>query len=182
DFSRQESILRLSEKCSGSGDCRKTHITGGTMCPSYMATREEKDTTRARANLLRQFLTTSPKANRFDHPEIKEVMDLCLSCKACKTECPSGVDVTKMKAEFLQHYYDANGTPFRAWVIANFTRSQRLASVVPGLYNAVIKSRIRSPLVKGMLGFAKDRSLSAVGNTTLRKWIANQRRRRTPEP
>ena len=176
DFRKQESILRLSEKCSGSGDCRKTHITGGTMCPSYMATREEKDTTRARANLLRQFLTASPKGNRFDHPEIREVMDLCLSCKACKTECPSGVDVTKMKAEFLQHYYDANGTPFRARVIANFTKSQRLAAYMPGLYNWMIKSRLLSPLVKGMLGFARDRSLPRVGKTTLRKWIARQTR------
>src|SRR5690606_31859320 len=158
DFSRQENILRLSEKCSGSGDCRKTHISGGTMCPSYMATREEKDTTRARANILRQFLTTSTKANRFDHPEIKEVMDLCLSCKGCKTECPSGVDVAKMKAEFLQHYYDANGTPFRTWVIANFTKSQQLASYFPKLYNATISSRILSPLVKQVLGFAKNRS------------------------
>lgn len=178
DFSKQESILRLSEKCSGSGDCRKTHVTGGTMCPSYMATREEKDTTRARANLLRQYLTSSPKVNRFDHPEIKEVMDLCLSCKACKTECPSGVDVTKMKAEFLQHYYDANGTPFRAWVIANFTKSQRLAAYVPGLYNWVIKSNVLAPLVKGVLGFAQDRSLPEVGKTTLRSWIRSEKRRR----
>ncbi|MGK6351774.1 FAD-binding and (Fe-S)-binding domain-containing protein [Parapedobacter sp. DT-150] len=178
DFSRQESILRLSEKCSGSGDCRKTHITGGTMCPSYMATREEKDTTRARANMLRQFLTTSPKANRFDHPEIKEVMDLCLSCKGCKTECPSGVDIAKMKAEFLQHYYDANGTPFRTWVIANFTKSQRLASYVPGLYNAVIKNRPLSSLVKRMLGFAEGRSLPEVGNTTLHRWMAAQPKER----
>ncbi|WP_262245886.1 FAD-binding and (Fe-S)-binding domain-containing protein [Parapedobacter soli] len=179
DFRKQESILRLSEKCSGSGDCRKTHVTGGTMCPSYMATREEKDTTRARANLLRQYLTASPKANRFDHPEIKEVMDLCLSCKACKTECPSGVDVTKMKAEFLQHYYDANGTPFRAWVIANFTKSQQLASYVPVLYNWVIKSSVLSPLVKGVLGFAKDRSLPEVGKITLRKWINREARRKS---
>src|SRR5690606_24959381 len=82
DYQKQENILRLAEKCSGSGDCRKSHITGGTMCPSYMATREEKDTTRARANMLRQFLTHSTKKNRFDHAEIKEVMDLCLSCKA----------------------------------------------------------------------------------------------------
>lgn len=175
DFSKQESILRLSEKCSGSGDCRRSHIAGGTMCPSYMATREEKDTTRARANMLRQFLTDSKKANRFDHPEIKEVMDLCLSCKGCKTECPSGVDIAKMKAEFLQHYYDANGTPFRAWVIANFTKSQQLASVVPGLYNAVIRNKALSSVVKGVLGFAKDRSLPEVGGTTLRSWIAGQR-------
>lgn len=174
DFSRQESILRLSEKCSGSGDCRKTHISGGTMCPSYMATREEKDTTRARANILRQFLTTSSKVNRFDHPEIKEVMDLCLSCKGCKTECPSGVDVAKMKAEFLQHYYDANGTPFRTWVIANFTKSQQLASYLPWLYNATINSRVLSPLIKRVLGFARDRSLPSVGPITLRKWIGKQ--------
>lgn len=174
NFSGQESILRLSEKCSGSGDCRKTHITGGTMCPSYMATREEKDTTRARANMLRQFLTNSTKSNRFDHQEIKEVMDLCLSCKACKTECPSGVDITKMKAEFLQHYYDANGTPFRAWVIANFTKSQQLGTMMPGLYNFVINNRVLSGLVKRIIGFAPDRSLPEVGHTTLRKWIRKQ--------
>jgi len=174
DFKRQESILRLAEKCSGSGDCRKTPITGGTMCPSYMATREEKDTTRARANMLRQFLTNSPKANRFDHTEIKEVMDLCLSCKGCKTECPSGVDIAKMKAEFLQHYYDANGTPFRTWVIANFTKSQRLASYMPGLYNFIIRNKTLSTLVKRILGFAPARSLPSVGQTTLRKWVGQQ--------
>lgn len=83
------------------------------MCPSYMATRNEKDTTRARANILREFLTHSDKANRFDHEEIKEVMDLCLSCKACKSECPSNVDMAKLKAEFLQQYYDSNGVPLK---------------------------------------------------------------------
>jgi len=174
DFSKQESILRLSEKCSGSGDCRKTHITGGTMCPSYMATREERDTTRARANMLRQFLTDSNKVNRFDHEEIKEVMDLCLSCKGCKTECPSGVDIAKMKAEFLQHYYDANGTPFRANVIANFTKSQRLASYFPGLYNFIINNKLTASVVKRILGFAQNRSLPEVGHTTLRRWVKRQ--------
>ncbi|WP_187261606.1 FAD-binding and (Fe-S)-binding domain-containing protein [Pontibacter beigongshangensis] len=170
DFTRQEGILRLAEKCSGSGDCRKTHISGGTMCPSYMATRQEKDTTRARANILRQFLTSSPKENRFDHEEIKEVMDLCLSCKACKSECPSSVDVAKMKAEFLQHYYEANGVPFRTWMIGNFTKSQQLASLFPQLYNYVINNSVTSNLVKKMIGFAPDRSLPKVGNTTLRSW------------
>ena len=89
-----------------------------------MATRNEKDTTRARANILREFLTNSDKLNRFDHKEIYEVMDLCLSCKGCKSECPSNVDVAKLKAEFLQHYYDANGVPFRSKLIANFSRLQ----------------------------------------------------------
>lgn len=170
DFSKNESILRLAEKCSGSGDCRKTHVSGGTMCPSYMATRQEKDTTRARANILRQFLTNDTGDNPFNHKEIKEVMDLCLSCKACKSECPSSVDVAKMKAEFLQHYYDANGIPFRTRVIANFTKSQALGSIVPSIYNALIANNFTSKIIKKIVGFAPDRSLPKVGKTTLRSW------------
>src|SRR5690606_25640047 len=108
-----QNILQHAEQCNGSGDCRKTELSGGTMCPSYMATRNEKDTTRARANILREMLTTSSKQNPFDHQEIKEVMDLCLSCKGCKSECPSSVDMAKLKADFLQAYHDANGVPFR---------------------------------------------------------------------
>ncbi|WP_210487085.1 FAD-binding and (Fe-S)-binding domain-containing protein [Rufibacter aurantiacus] len=171
DFSQQEGILRMAEKCSGSGDCRKTHVSGGTMCPSYMATRQEKDTTRARANILRQFLTSSDKLNKFDHKEIKEVMDLCLSCKACKSECPSSVDVAKMKAEFLQHYHDANGVPLRTRMIGNFTKMQQLASVVPGVYNFMIKNPVISKLIKKTVGFAVDRSLPEVGKTTLKSWF-----------
>ncbi|MFN0292062.1 FAD-binding and (Fe-S)-binding domain-containing protein [Pedobacter helvus] len=170
DFSKNESILRLAEKCSGSGDCRRTHVAGGTMCPSYMATRQEKDTTRARANILRQFLTNSQGDNPFNHKEIKEVMDLCLSCKACKSECPSSVDVAKMKAEFLQHYYDANGVPFRTKVIANFTKSQALGALVPAVYNGLIANNFTSKLIKRVIGFAPDRSLPKVGKTTLRSW------------
>ena len=174
DFSKDESILRLAEKCSGSGDCRKTEITGGTMCPSFMATRDEKDTTRARANMLRQFLTNSTKKNRFDHEEIKEVMDLCLSCKGCKTECPSSVDVAKMKAEFLQHYYDEHGAGFRTKLIANFTQSQKLGSWVAPIYNFVVKNDFLSGLVKKTVGFASKRSLPTVNGTTLSQWVKKQ--------
>ncbi|GAA4177646.1 FAD-binding and (Fe-S)-binding domain-containing protein [Sphingobacterium ginsenosidimutans] len=174
DFSKDESILRLAEKCSGSGDCRKTEITGGTMCPSFMATRDEKDTTRARANMLRQFLTNSTKKNRFDHEEIKEVMDLCLSCKGCKTECPSSVDVAKMKAEFLQHYYDEHGAGFRTKLIANFTDSQKLGSLVAPIYNFVVKNGFLSGLVKKIVGFAPKRSLPTVNGTTLSQWVRKQ--------
>nr|WP_246250733.1 FAD-binding and (Fe-S)-binding domain-containing protein [Sphingobacterium prati] len=175
DFSEDESILRLAEKCSGSGDCRKTEITGGTMCPSFMATRDEKDTTRARANMLRQFLTNSTKKNRFDHEEIKEVMDLCLSCKGCKTECPSSVDVAKMKAEFLQHYYDEHGAGFRTKLIANFTDSQKLGSLVAPLYNFVVKNDFLSGLIKKTVGFAPKRSLPTVNGTTLSQWVKKQK-------
>lgn len=182
DFSKNESILRLAEKCSGSGDCRKTHITGGTMCPSYMATRQEKDTTRARANILRQFLTNSQGDNPFNHNEIKEVMDLCLSCKGCKSECPSSVDVAKMKAEFLQHYYDANGVPFRARVIANFTKSQALGAMVPSIYNALIANNFTGKLIKKIIGFAPDRSLPKVGKTTLRSWKKQHDKKQPSKP
>lgn len=170
DFSRQENILKLAEKCSGSGDCRRSHLSGGTMCPSYMATLQEKDTTRARANILRQFLTNSSQQNPFNHAEIKDVMDLCLSCKACKSECPSSVDVAKMKAEFLQHYYDANGVPFRTWLIGNFTKTQQLGILVAPLYNAVVKNNFTGGIVKKLIGFAPGRSLPTVGSSSLKHW------------
>ncbi len=172
DFSNQENILRLTEKCSGSGDCRKTEASGGTMCPSFMATRSEHDTTRARANILREFLTTSTQKNPFDHPEIKDVMDLCLSCKGCKSECPSSVDVAKLKAEFQQHYYDAHGIPFRAKMIGNFTRLSRMGSRMPRLYNWAMTSKLPSTLLKKVMGFAPDRSMPLIAGQTLRQWFA----------
>src|ERR1700759_4375292 len=136
-FSEARGILRAAEQCNGSGDCRKSHLMGGTMCPSFMATRNERDTTRARANILREVLTRSPKANPFDSDEIAAVMDLCLSCKGCKAECPSNVDVARLKAEWLQQYYDARGVPFRSRLIGGFSRSMALASRAPFVYNFI---------------------------------------------
>lgn len=178
----QQDILQHAEQCNGSGDCRKTHLSGGTMCPSFMATRNEKDTTRARANILREFLTHSNKMNRFDHQEIYEVMDLCISCKACKSECPSNVDMAKLKAEFLQHYYDANGAPFRSKLIANFTRSARLGSIAPSLYNFVMKNGVTSQLVKRATGFATRRSMPLLSKQTLDRWFDKNVKGRTKEP
>jgi len=175
-FAEHQGILRLAEKCNGSGDCRKTEITGGTMCPSYMATRNEKDTTRARANILREILTHSTKENPFDSEQIKEVMDLCLSCKGCKAECPSNVDVGKMKAEFLQHYYDANGIPFRTRLIANFTKSSRLASKFPSLYNFFVKNNFTASIFKKIAGFAPQRSLPTLQEYTLRQWFDSRKK------
>ena len=174
DFSAEDGILNLAEKCSGSGDCRKTAVTGGTMCPSYMATRRERDTTRARANILRQFLTNSDKANHFDHEEIKEVMDLCLSCKGCKSECPSSVDISRMKAEFLQHYYDANGTPLRSRLIGNFTKLMSLASLAPWAYNAIYDTPALRRIANRMAGFHPDRTMPELAGTTLKKWWKNR--------
>lgn len=173
-----QDVLQHAEQCNGSGDCRKTHLSGGTMCPSFMATRNEKDTTRARANILREFLTNSDKLNRFDHKEIYEVMDLCLSCKGCKSECPSNVDVAKLKAEFLQHYYDANGVPFRSKLIANFSASAKLGALVPGIYNFMVTNKGISNVIKKLSGFATRRSMPTLHSITLRKWHKKNREAR----
>ncbi len=170
-----QNVLQHAEQCNGSGDCRKTEASGGTMCPSYMATRNEKDTTRARANILREMLTHSPKENRFDHKEIKEVYDLCLSCKGCKNECPSNVDVAKLKAEFLQHYYDANGIPIRSRLIANFARLSSLASLVPWAWNGVLGTPWLRRIANRMIGFHPDRTMPLLESTTLNSWAKKRK-------
>jgi Fe-S oxidoreductase len=161
-----QNILQHAEQCNGSGDCRKLQIAGGTMCPSYMATRNEKDTTRGRANVLREFLTHSEKANRFDHPEINEVMDLCISCKGCKAECPSNVDMAKLKAEFLQHYYDANGATLRSKIVASYNALSSIGTIFPSLYNWIAKSPLPS-----FIGFSSKRQLPLLYKTTLHNWF-----------
>lgn len=171
-FAHDDGILRAAERCNGSGDCRKSALIGGTMCPSFMATKNEKDTTRARANILRNFLTNSTKLNRFDHEEIKEVMDLCISCKGCKSECPSNVDMAKLKAEFLQHYYDANGTPFRTFMIGNFNKANKLASLAPSINNFLFSNALTKPLAKKIMGIAPKREFPLLYHTTLAKWAS----------
>jgi FAD/FMN-containing dehydrogenase/Fe-S oxidoreductase len=170
DFSGTQGIMRAVENCNGAGDCRKSFKMGGTMCPSYMATRDEITTTRARANILREFLTQSTKNNPFDHKEIYDVMDLCLSCKACKSECPSNVDMAKLKAEFLQHYYESNGVPIRTLAIAYITRINKWMSILPGLYNAFITNKTTGVLIKKILGFASKRSIPRLAGKTLTSW------------
>jgi FAD/FMN-containing dehydrogenase/Fe-S oxidoreductase len=170
NFDREGGILAHAEKCSGSGDCRKTHRAGGTMCPSYMATRFEKDTTRARANILRQFLSADSSVNGFDHEEIHAAMDLCLSCKGCKAECPSSVDVSKLKAEFLQQYYDLHGVPLKARMIGEFPALTALASKFPGLYNWSMKQGVFSKPLKKILNMSPDRNLPELHAFTLREW------------
>lgn len=184
DFSSTLGILRAAEQCNGSGDCRKTELTGGTMCPSYMATRNEKDTTRARANILREALSgkfdlkpvrslrpdRSELQARFNSQEVKEVMDLCLSCKGCKSECPSNVDIGKLKAEFTHQYYQINGVPFRTQLIGNFTKLTSLAALFPSIYNFVVSNSFISSLFKSFTGFAPKRSIPLLEKETLKSW------------
>jgi FAD/FMN-containing dehydrogenase/Fe-S oxidoreductase len=170
-FSRDGGLLRAVEKCNGSGDCRKSQLIGGTMCPSYMASRDERTTTRARANTLREFLTNPKKQDPFGQREIYDILDLCLSCKGCKAECPSNVDMAKYKAEFLQHYYDEHGIPLRTRAIANISRLNRLASVAPGIYNGLAASGPLSRAGKKWLGIAPERSMPRLSRQTFRKWL-----------
>ncbi len=178
DFSDKGGIIRATESCNGSGDCRKLHTSGGTMCPSFMATRDEKHVTRARANILRDFLINSKKSNPFNHKEIYEALDLCLSCKACKSECPSSVDVAKLKAEFLQHYYNENGIPMRTRAIANISKLNKLGAILPWLSNFFMSNAFTSTLLKRSLGFAPKRSLPKIKKQNFGKYLAKQKNNR----
>ena len=170
DFSDSMGILRAAEKCNGSGDCRKSVEAGGTMCPSYRATKDEKDSTRGRANVFREILSDSEKANRFDHEELKEVLDLCLSCKGCTSECPSNVDMSTLKAEFEYQYQKVHGTPLRSKMIANNYKWNQRARKMKGLSNFFLKNPLTSSLIKSTLNLAPERSLPLLSPTSLRDW------------
>lgn len=171
DFSDTLGILRAAEQCNGSGDCRKTALTGGTMCPSYMATRNEKETTRARANILREMIRSSVKKNPFAQDEIKDVMDLCLSCKGCKSECPSNVDMGKLKQEWQYQYYKEKGVPFRSWLIGNFGAGMKLASMLPWGYRLLFGNRVTGNIAKSIMGFATKRSMPEISAISWKKWF-----------
>ena len=142
------------------------------MCPSYRATKNEKDSTRARANALREVLTTSDKANKFDSEELNQVFDLCLSCKACANECPSNVDVGALKAEFQHQYYKTHGIPFRTKMFASNNKWNKLGSKFPTITNALLNTS----LGKNAMGIAKERSIPKLDKTTFFKWYKNNRK------
>ncbi len=169
DFTKNKGYFRSIEKCNGSGDCRKSEIIGGTMCPTFMATRDEDKSTRGRANILREFLSKGDQANPFNHDEIYEILDLCISCKACKAECPSNVDMAKLKAEFLQNYYDIKGIPLRSRLVAYLPRLNKLAVLVRPVSNFMMNTS----LLKMSIGFSTKRSVPKLSKITLNRWVHN---------
>lgn len=179
DFSETSGIIGAAEKCTGSADCRKLNAAGGTMCPSFRATRNEKDSTRGRANALREFLSRNESTNPFDQKELYKVLDLCLSCKGCTAECPSNVDMAKMKAEFLYQYYQTHRVPFRSRFFGWSARLNKLGSLLPGFTNFFLKNRIFSGVLKLILGVARKRSLPLLHTTTLYKWYKQNRQQTT---
>lgn len=171
DFSEAQGVLRAAEKCNGSGDCLKDQSMGGTMCPSFMATKDEKNSTRARANILREILTNGLNKNPFDSRELFEVLDMCLMCKACKSECPSSVDVAKLKMEFLQHYYDAHGIPLRTRIVAYMPVIHKFSARLPRITNFFLSNKLSGGMLKRITGFSTQRDLPLLSGQTLHKGI-----------
>ena len=179
DFSSSDGIIRAAERCNGTADCRKSAIIGGTMCPSFMATGDEYKSTRARANVVREYL--GKEGDPWNHREIYDILDLCLGCKGCKSECPSSVDIAKIKSEYLQHWYDRHGIPLRARLIAYISVINKIGSIAPAIFNFFLKNKITSGVVKKLTGFASNRSIPLLYRTTLRRWTRKNLVKLNPE-
>jgi FAD/FMN-containing dehydrogenase/Fe-S oxidoreductase len=172
-FEQEGGLLRMAERCNGSGDCRKSHHSGGTMCPSYHATLDEKHTTRARANTLREYLTHSTLPHPFEEPALAEVMDLCMSCKGCTRECPSGVDLSLLKSEYQYQLHRRKGPSLRTRFFGRMPLLADIAAYTPRLANMLL----RSPLQKAMtdfLGVHSARTLPAFNTRRFRQWIRRE--------
>src|SRR5678815_4446908 len=160
DFSREGGFATAIELCNGAGVCRKTNE--GTMCPSYMVTLEDKHSTRGRANYMREILSGKVDSSEFAGEALHDVLDLCLECKGCKAECPSNVDMAKLKSEFLHHYYEANGLPLRNRLFGRIERLNRLGSRMPGLVNAVSRLPVSRWVMEKVAGIDRRRPLPAL--------------------
>lgn len=167
NWSSDQGFAGAVEMCNGAGVCRKEN--SGTMCPSFMATHNERDSTRGRANILRLAMTGKLGLDAMSSPEVKSVLDLCLSCKACKVECPSAVDMARLKAEFMANYHDTHGIPLTARLIGNVHRLSRLASLAPKVSNML------RPLMKAVMGMASQRGLPTYAPQRFSQWWRHQK-------
>ena len=158
------------EQCNGAGDCRKSNTIGGTMCPTFKATRDELMSTRARANILREVLTQGlPKE---DSKVLDEILSSCLACKGCKGECPSNVDMTRIRAQVLQMQHDKHGTPLRSWMVARMAMVERLGHLVYPIYNFCASSPLISSIIKRVVSFAPQRSIPPLSPKTMRQLVS----------
>ncbi len=173
DWSADQGLLRAAEKCNGAGACRKS-AGRGTMCPSFMATGDELHSTRGRANLLRHLLSGDQPVEGLSSPALREALDLCLSCKGCLGECPSNVDMARLKAEFMQHHHDVHGTPLSATVLGQFGLFAGMARFTPTIASLLSNTA----LAKRTLGVDPRRTVPAFAPSTFDRWA----RRHTPAP
>ena len=173
DFSGQGGFARAVEMCSGMGECRKK--LDGTMCPSYMGTLDEEHSTRGRANALRVVLSGKAPQEDFTSKRLYEVMDLCLECKACKAECPSNVDMAKLKYEFLDHYHRANGLPLRNRLFGGIERLNRIGSQFAPLSNWIAGSGLNRWFMEKLTGIDRRRPLPQFAGVTFEDWFAEHK-------
>ena len=167
--SQMNALMCSIEQCNGAGDCRKSNLIGGTLCPAFKASGDELKTTRARANVLREILTRGG-----NWALVKEELDSCLACKGCKSECPSNVDMTHLRAEVLQHYYDEHGTPFRSFMVSRMTQIERLGFMVRPLYNFFASWSVSSAIIKKVISFSVERQIPTLSRYSMRNLVKKE--------
>ena len=169
------------EQCNGAGTCLKSNLIGGTMCPAYKVSGDEMRSTRTRANVLREILTRGYESEAFagvnqgksvfDIPELSEILDTCLACKGCLSECPSNVDMTKLRSEILQQKYDRHGTPLRSWMVARMAKMEELGAKVRPLYNFFATFQPSAWVIKKIVRFSVKRKIPKLSRYSMRKLV-----------
>ena len=185
--SQAHALMCSIEQCNGAGACLKSNLTGGTMCPAYKVTGDETRSTRTRANVLREILTRGYESEAFagvnqgksvfDIPELSEILDTCLACKGCLSECPSNVDMTKLRSEILQQKYDRHGTPFRSWMVARMAKMEEFGAKVRPLYNFFATWKPSSAIIKSIVRFSADRQIPKLSRYSMRKLVAMENKK-----
>lgn len=173
DFTEEEGFAAAIEKCNGVGACRK--LNAGAMCPSYMATHEEEHTTRGRANALRAAISGKLPMESFANDRLKQVLDLCIECKSCKAECPSNVDMAKIKYEFLYQYYKTHRVPMRSRIIGDIHRLSSLASPIAPLANVINRSAPARWFLGKTIGIDVTRPMPSIARNTFQKWFGKHK-------
>ena len=183
--SQAHALMCSIEQCNGAGACLKSNLIGGTMCPAYKVSQDETKSTRARANILREILTRGFESevfinvvkgkSVFDIKELSEVLDSCLACKGCLSECPSNVDMTKLRSEILQQKYDRHVTPLRSWMVARMAKIEELGSRVRPLYNFFANWKPSAVIIKKIVHFSADRQIPKLSRYSMRRLLVMEK-------
>ena len=176
------------EQCNGAGDCRKSNLIGGTLCPAFKVSGDETKATRARANVLREILTRGWGSEAFSQArnkdksilkseELAEVLDSCLACKGCRSECPSNVDMTRLRSEILQQKYDVSGIPLRSFAVSYMATVEQLGHIVWPFYNLFASWKFSSNIIKNIIKFSSERDIPTLSRVTMRTAVKRESRR-----
>jgi FAD/FMN-containing dehydrogenase/Fe-S oxidoreductase len=181
-------LMGSIEQCNGAGDCRKSNLIGGTLCPAFKVSGDETKATRARANILREILTRGWGSEAFTKAlkteksilkskELAEVLDSCLACKGCRSECPSNVDMTRLRSEILQQKYDVDGMPLRSFAVSRMATVEQLGHIVWPIYNLFASWKFSSNIIKRIIKFTTERDIPTLSRFTMRKAVQRECRK-----